>query len=112
VDGHQLEQPLTLLPDPRVHVSTAELQQQLQLASTVGDLLTRSSRTLLEAQSQQSQLQALKASGAAAQAIKDFNTRLSGLLKAPATEAPPPAAATKSEGRVLLPDVQVQLNTL
>jgi photosystem II stability/assembly factor-like uncharacterized protein len=112
VDGHQLEQPLRLLPDPRVHVSTAELQQQLQLASTVGDLLTRSSRALLEAQSQQSQLQALKASGAAAQAIKDFNTGVTGLLKAQAAEPPPATAATKAEGRILLPDVQAQLNTL
>src|SRR6185312_1674212 len=52
VDGRRLEQTLTLRPDPRVHVSTEALQQQLDLASTVAGLLTRSSKTLLEAQSQ------------------------------------------------------------
>ena len=113
VDGHHLEQPLTLLPDPRVRVSTADLQQQLELASTVAGLLTRSSQALLEAQSQRSQLQALKATGAAELAIKDFNTRLAGVLQARPSDAPPPETpATKAEGKILLPDVQEQLNTL
>jgi hypothetical protein len=112
VDGRHLEQPLTLRPDPRVHASAADLQQQFELASTVAGLLSRSSQALLEAQSQQGQLQALKASGAAAQAIKDFNTKLSGLLQARAATAPPQTAATKAEGQILLPDVQAQLNTL
>lgn len=112
VDGRHLEQPLTLLPDPRVQASTADLQQQFELASKVAGLLSRSSQALLEAQSQQGQLQALKASGAAGQAIRDFNTKLSGLLPAQAATAPPQMAATKAEGRILLPDVQAQLNTL
>ena len=110
VDGRRLEQTLTLRPDPRVHVSSEALQQQLDLASTVAGLLTRSSRTLLEAQSQQKQLQALEASGAAAQALKDFNTQLAGLLQTQTAEAP--AEKTKGEGRVALSEVQAHLATL
>jgi photosystem II stability/assembly factor-like uncharacterized protein len=110
VDGRRLEQTLTLRPDPRVHVSTEALQQQLDLASTVAGLLTRSSKTLLEAQSQQKQLQALEASGTAAQAIKDFSTQLAALLQTQPTEVP--ADKTKAEGHVVLVDVQAHLATL
>ena len=84
VDGRRLEQHLTLRPDPRVHVSTQELQQQLELANTVAGLLTRSSRDLLEAQSQQNQLAAIKTSGAAEQAVRDFGQKLTDILRAPA----------------------------
>jgi hypothetical protein len=110
VDGRRLEQTLTLRPDPRVHVPTEALQQQLTLASTVAGLLTRSSKTLLAAQSQQKQLQALTASGPAAQAIKDFETRLSGLLTMQSTEAP--AEKTKVEGHVVLAELQAHLAAL
>jgi photosystem II stability/assembly factor-like uncharacterized protein len=110
VDGRRLEQTLTLRPDPRVHVSTEALQQQLDLASTVAGLLTRSSKTLLEAQSQQKQLQALQASGAARQAVEDFNMRLSGLLQTQTAEVP--EEKTKAEGHVVLTDVQAHLATL
>jgi hypothetical protein len=81
VDGHRLEQPLALLPDPRVKVATADLQKQFELTTAVAALLTRSSQAQLEAQSQQSQLHALEspAAGGAAQAIKDFNTKISAL---------------------------------
>jgi photosystem II stability/assembly factor-like uncharacterized protein len=119
VDGRRLEQHLTLLPDPRVHASTQALQQQLELASRVGDLLTRNSHALLEAQSQQAQLQAIKANGAAAQAVKDFGQKLSRFLQAPAADEQPnatsaqtSAGAGKVEGRILLPDLQAKLGTL
>jgi photosystem II stability/assembly factor-like uncharacterized protein len=110
VDGHELEQPLTLRPDPRVHASAEALQQQLELASTVAGLLTRSSKTLLEAQSQQKQLKALEASGTTEQAIEDFNMRLSGLLQE--QRAPVPQGTTKAEGQIYLSDVQAHLATL
>jgi photosystem II stability/assembly factor-like uncharacterized protein len=110
VNGRRLEQTLTLRPDPRVHVPAQALQQQLDLASTVAGLLTRSSKTLLEAQSQQNQLQAIKASGAAGQALKDFNTRLSDLLQTQTSDVP--AEKTKVEGQVVLTDVQAHLATL
>jgi hypothetical protein len=56
---------------------------------------------LLEAQSQQKQLQELEASGVAEQAIKDFGTRLANLL-----------GPTKDEGRIALSEVQEHLGTL
>src|SRR6185437_15958058 len=113
VDGHSLEQPLTLLPDPRVHLAPQALQQQLELASTVAGLLTRSSQALLQAQSQQHQLQVLKASGPAEQAVKDFEAQLSRLLKEQEQPAKGPATqTTKVEGQVLLPEVQQSLATL
>jgi photosystem II stability/assembly factor-like uncharacterized protein len=110
VDGRQLEQPLTLRPDPRVAASNEALQQQFELAATVADLLTRSSKTLLEAQSQQKQLEALKPSGAAEHAVKDFNEQLSGLLKEQPAEVP--QETTKPEGHVILTDVQAHIATL
>jgi len=119
VDGRRLEQHLTLRPDPRVAASTQALQQQLELANRVAGLLTRSSQALLEAQSQQSQLQAIEASGAAAQAVKDFSQKLARILKAPSADEPPeptaaqtPATPGKAEGQLLLPDVQDKLSTL
>jgi photosystem II stability/assembly factor-like uncharacterized protein len=113
VDGQRIEQPLTLLPDPRVQVSTEALQQQLDLANTVAGLLTRSSQALLEAQSQDKQLQAIKASGAAEQAVKSFQTKLSHLLKGAETpDVSPQPAATKAEEQIVMPDVQDALVTL
>ncbi len=111
VNGRHLEQPLRLLADPRVNVSTAALQQQLDLASTVAGLLTRSSTALLEAQSQQAQLQAITASGPAGEAVRDFAARLSGLLQEEHTTAGQPETG-KAEGRLLLPEVQARLSTL
>jgi hypothetical protein len=77
--------------------------------------LTRSSQALLEAQSQQKQLQELKASGAAEQAIKDFSARLANLLeskKAPASATPAAAGTTKEEGQIVLSEVQERLGAL
>jgi hypothetical protein len=117
VDGRRLEQHLTLLPDPRVHASLQDLQQQLELATSVAGLLTRSSQALLEAQSQEHQLQEITASGAAEQAVKVYGQKLSRFLKAPdehaeATPARTSANAGKAEGRILLPDVQAKIDTL
>jgi photosystem II stability/assembly factor-like uncharacterized protein len=115
VDGRHLQEPLTLRPDPRVHASPEDLQQQFELASTVAGLLTRSSKTLLEAQSQQQQLQAIKASGAAEEALKDYSTKLSALLQPQQPAAAPEATGTgttKAEGQIVLTDVQAHLSTL
>ena len=67
---------------------------------------------MLEAQSQQQQLQALTASGATAQAIKDFNTKLSQLLKEQETSAAQEPETTKAEGHVVLAEMQEQIGTL
>ncbi|HYM42078.1 MAG TPA: hypothetical protein VET46_04830 [Steroidobacteraceae bacterium] len=106
VDGRQLEQSLTLKPDPRVAVSDGALGAQLQLATELAGLLTESSQALAAARSEQAQLKALKAAGAAAQAVGDFQGRLQGLLEEKPEE---PKATARPE---LLPDVQGHISAL
>ena len=112
VDGHSQEQSLTVLADPRANTTPQALQQQLELASTVAALLSRSSQALLAAQSQQQQLQALKATGAAQHAVEDFNTRLARLMKEPPAPGPAAASTTPVERQAVLPEVQEKLAML
>jgi hypothetical protein len=107
VDGRSLEQPLTLNPDPRVTVPGNALAEQLHLATELAGLLTESSRTLAAARSEQAQLKALKPTGAAAQAVGDFDKRLAGLLEKDKDEAAP-----KGAPQVLLADVQGHISGL
>jgi hypothetical protein len=80
VDGRRIETPLTVKPDPRVTVPASALEAQFQLASSLAELLTDSSRTLLAAQSEHGQLQALAAKRPADPAIANYDKRLSELL--------------------------------
>jgi photosystem II stability/assembly factor-like uncharacterized protein len=80
VDGHRFEEPLLLEQDPRVTVPAAALAEQHELDMRLAKLLTASSRTLLAAQSEQAQLKALGSGGAAADAIRAYDARLSQLL--------------------------------
>jgi len=79
VDGRSFQTPLTLTQDPRVHASPAALVEQLQLAQRLSGLLTESSRALLTAQSEEAQLKALAAGGAAAEAVHAWQARLAQL---------------------------------
>jgi hypothetical protein len=83
IDGKTLKQPLTLRADPRVKASAEALRQQLDLGLTVGDLLTRASTMLIQARSQQAQL-----NGASAKdpAIAHLQTALVGLLDGEASD--------------------------
>jgi photosystem II stability/assembly factor-like uncharacterized protein len=110
VDGHRLEQPLILSPDPRVALPAAALEQQFLLSSKLAGALSASSSALLEARSQQKQLQEIKATGAAQQAVTAFDKELSALLGASAQDEP--ADAGKAEAKSLLPQMQGQLDTL
>ncbi|HYL02141.1 MAG TPA: hypothetical protein VEU54_01860 [Steroidobacteraceae bacterium] len=109
VDGHALEEPLTVRPDPRVLLPPGALAEQLRLASELAGVLSESSRALLQARSEQAQLKSLAAPGAAAQAVRDYQTRLTALLESPVkdTDTPPGGAAPP-----LLPDLQGHLDTL
>ena len=107
VEGHPLEQPLTLRPDPRVTVPQSALAEQLRLATELAGLLNDSSHTLAAARSEQAQLKALKATGPAAQAVSDFLARLTGLLEKDKDEA-----AAKGAPKALLPDVQEHVSSL
>jgi photosystem II stability/assembly factor-like uncharacterized protein len=102
VEGRSLEEPLTLRPDPRVTATPGALAEQLHLATDLAALLTDSSHALSAARSEQAQLQALKPTGAAAQAVSEFQAQLTRLLESKDKEDGAQPAAKKP----LLPDVQ------
>jgi hypothetical protein len=103
VDGRKIEQSLALKPDPRVHLPEGALADQLRLATELAGLLTESSQALLAALSEQAQLKALKPTGAAAQAVSDYQARLTALLESKEGNA---GEAQKQPAKVLLPGVQ------
>ena len=80
VDGRRIEAPLSLKPDPRVRQPVEALEAQFQLASSLAELQTGSSRTLLAAQSEHGQLQALAAKQPADSLIASYGKRLSELI--------------------------------
>jgi hypothetical protein len=110
VDGNRSQQALVIKPDPRVRASAESLQQQFELASELAELLTDSSKALLAAQSQKKQIQEIRATGAAEQALKAFDAKLSALLSAATTEEP--QSQVKPEVKVLLTESQGQLDAL
>jgi hypothetical protein len=88
VDGRRLEAPLTVKPDPRVHVSEQALADQLSLATRLADLLTESSRAVLAAQSEEAQLKTLAPNGATADAVRAYQARLAQLLGSEEKDSP------------------------
>ena len=108
VDGHRLEAPLLLRPDPRVNVAAGALEQQLALAASLAAALSESSRAVRVAQSEHEQLQALVKKRPADALIAGYDQQLSALLSAKEE----PSEATKAEATVRLPDVQGQIETL
>jgi len=126
-DGQRLEAPLSLKPDPRVTASALALAEQSSLATNLAALLTLSSQALLTAQSEEAQLKALPAAGAARDAVQNYQARLADLTgslehkpaDSGATEAKPPAppagaapqagAAAQPAAPPNLKDVQEQI---
>jgi photosystem II stability/assembly factor-like uncharacterized protein len=80
VDGRRIEAPLSLKPDPRVRAPVEALEAQFQLASSLAELLTDSSRTLLAAQSEHAQLQALAAKLPTDSLSAGYDKRLSEII--------------------------------
>jgi len=124
-DGHRFEAPLTVSPDPRVHLPAGALEEQLQLARQLAALLTESSRTVLTARSEQAQLKALAPTAPVAAAADAYAGRLAALLESAkekptaATPESPPQAAAEPQGRqaesapgTLLTDVQQHIAEL
>jgi hypothetical protein len=124
-DGHRFEAPLTVSPDPRVHLPAGALEEQLQLARQLAALLTESSRTVLTARSEQAQLKALAPAASVAAAAQAYAGRLAALLESAkekptaATPEPPPQGAAEPKGRqpetapgTLLTDVQQHIAEL
>jgi photosystem II stability/assembly factor-like uncharacterized protein len=115
VDGRRLEAPLLIKPDPRVSASPEALAAQLRLASELATLLSDSSRTLLAAQSERAQLQALRPSGAPPEALHAWDARLSALLgpeQGAAEEVQDAAHGNTAATPSLLPEVQEHIATL
>ena len=110
-DGRKLEQPLTLKPDPRVRLPEGALADQLRLATDLAGLLTESSQALLTARSEQAQLKALKPTGAAAQAVTDYQARLAALLEMK-DDGNAQSAKPASPPKELLPGVQGHISGL
>ncbi len=85
------DQPLKVVPDPRVTTSAAAFAAQEALAEQLADALDASSARVLEAKFMRSQLKALAAHDASANSGKALDQRLQALLE-PAAQAgaPPP----------------------
>lgn len=120
VEGHSLEAPLTLAPDPRIQLPARALEDQVRLARKLADQLSAASHALLVATSEREQLKTLTPAGPAAEAVRSYAARLSALLEGSEnkTEEEKIGAASKGEGeseavtRPTLPDVQKNLETL
>jgi photosystem II stability/assembly factor-like uncharacterized protein len=76
-DGHRTETTLSLKPDPRVKEPEGALEAQLQLASSLAELLTNTSRALMASESEQAQLQAVAAKQPAPPFTAAYAKRLS-----------------------------------
>jgi hypothetical protein len=78
-DGRTVEQPLEVLPDPRVKSSPPALQAQFDLAAHLAELLGSSSRAVMAAQSEREQLKPLLARQPANKDAADFDQQLAKL---------------------------------
>ena len=105
VDGHRLEAPLSVKPDPRVALAGAAYAAQFELAHRLAGLLDEATPALGAARALREQLKARPQTGPAAEAIRAWDARLAALLEAPA-----PAAGATPPPR--LPAVQGQVEEL
>jgi photosystem II stability/assembly factor-like uncharacterized protein len=85
------DQPLKVLPDPRVGVNAPDLAAQYALAQQLADALDASTEKLLQARFMRTQLKALNAQGEAANSGKALDEKLQALLEPAAQgDAAPP----------------------
>jgi hypothetical protein len=89
-NGQTYTAPLVVKMDPRVKTPPADLQRQFEMETLLASLLTRSSQGVLQGKSLRDQLNKLHkpASGPAADAIKDFEQKLTAVLGSSATPKP------------------------
>ena len=109
--AHHWEQPLQVLPDPRVQLPAEGYAQQLQLARQLAGALDESTAALLAARSLRAQAQAVAehAGAALGERLKSFTARVTDLIGTSDDAAPAGtagAAETSAARRHLL-----QLNT-
>ena len=82
------DQPLKVLPDPRVTVDARDLAAQYALAQQLANALDASTDKVLQAKFMRTQLKALNAQGDAASSGKALDEKLKSLLE-PAAQATP-----------------------
>jgi small-conductance mechanosensitive channel len=80
VGGHQWEQPLTVMPDPRVSIGQPEYAAQFALAKALAEALDASTAKAQEVKSLRAQLKTLRAAQAAAMGAqaKELVERVNG----------------------------------
>jgi photosystem II stability/assembly factor-like uncharacterized protein len=81
MNGQSFTTPLTVKMDPRVKTSPAGLQQMFNLETQLASLLTSNSEVVIQAQSIREQVDQLKASGSAAEAVEAFKRKLKMLAE-------------------------------
>ncbi|HWR13982.1 MAG TPA: hypothetical protein VN577_04085 [Terriglobales bacterium] len=91
-NGKTVTVPLTIKMDPRVKTTQAGLQQMFAAEQKLADLVERSSVAVLQAKSVQEQIGKLKPTGAVADALKAFSSKVTAALDGPEN---PPAGAAK-----------------
>ena len=108
IGKREWEQPLTLLPDPRVRASQQDYAAQLALAQTLAQLLDSSTTKLLQAKYLRGRLKELAAagSGAIAPLAKSLDEQLQSLEDGPSN------APGSDDGRSGLKRVNSEIATL
>src|SRR5260370_19949716 len=112
VDGKSMTSLLTVKMDPRVRVSSEDLEQQFQLSTELSALLSASSEAVLHAKSLRARLQSLSSqptgslTGSLKEAISQLDTKLQQLAhgpdKPPAGASPPPALGSINDDTATL----------
>ena len=97
-NGKALTTPLTIKMDPRVKITPAQLQQQAQLLTRLDSLLNQSSKAELQAKSISEQLEKLKPTGVAADAVKAFQKKLKALNEGDEANPDAPALSSLNQG--------------
>jgi photosystem II stability/assembly factor-like uncharacterized protein len=105
VDGKKYDVPLTVKLDPRVHVTVAELQQQLSLSARLAATLSESSEAILQARSIRKQIKTLlpRAATRTKGALQGLDSKLAVLLEGPEnppTSGTPEAALQDANGDI------------
>jgi photosystem II stability/assembly factor-like uncharacterized protein len=82
-DGHSFRAPLTIKMDPRVKISTADLERQFQTQSRLASVMTQSTHAIQEARSLHDQLDHLSSdpNDSLATSFKDLDKKVSAILQ-------------------------------
>jgi hypothetical protein len=102
VGGHKWEQPLTVMPDPRVNIGQQDYAAQFELAKALAEALDASTAKAQEVKALRAQIKALHAPQGAeiAQQAKDLDEHFELLLEQGVNAQPQPSGARRGLERV------------